>query len=80
MSRPDIANAVRSVARHSQYPTARHWKGVLRITEHLIGTKHVDLTFERASGLILSAFTDGGHAEKADHRRSMSGLRLLSET
>ena len=31
MTRPDISNAVRAVARHSHNPTDRHWKTVLKI-------------------------------------------------
>ena len=50
MSRPDIANAVRAVARHSHDPTARHWKAVLLIIEYLVGTKDLGLTFERDRG------------------------------
>ena len=39
MSRPDIANAVRAVARHSHNPAGRHWKEVLMVVENLLGTK-----------------------------------------
>ena len=31
MTRPDISNAVRAVARHSHNPTDRRWKAVLKI-------------------------------------------------
>ena len=76
MSRPDIANAVRAVARHSHDPTARHWKTVLMITEYLVGTKDLGLTFERGSGFNLSVFADANYAEKADDRRSVSGVAV----
>ena len=76
MSRPDIANAMRAVARHSHDPTARHWKTVLMITEYLVGTKDLGLTFERGSGLNLSVFADANYAEKADDRRSVSGVAV----
>ena len=76
MSRPDIANAVRAVTRHSHDPTARHWKAVLMIIEYLVGTKNLGLTFERGSGLNLSAFADANYAEKADDRRSVSGVAV----
>ena len=69
MSRPDIANAVRVVARHSHNQTAWHWKAVLMIIEYLLGTKDLDLMFERGSGLNLPVFTDANYAEKADDRR-----------
>ena len=35
MTRPDIANAVRAVARHSDNPTERHWKAVIKIMAYL---------------------------------------------
>ena len=31
MTRPDISNAVRVVARHSHYPTDRNWREFLKI-------------------------------------------------
>lgn len=73
MSRPTIANAV---ARHSHDPTARHWKAVLMIIEYLMGTKDLGLTFERGSGLNLSALTDTNHAENTDNRSSLSGVAV----
>ena len=51
MTRPDISNAVRAVARHSHNPTERHWKAVLKIMEYLHGTRFLGLTFVRGSGL-----------------------------
>ncbi|CAN0489253.1 unnamed protein product, partial [Laminaria digitata] len=76
MSTPDIANAVRAVARHSHNSTARHRKAVIMIIEYLLGTKNVGLTFERGSGLNLSVFTDANYAEKADDRRSVTGVAV----
>ena len=31
VTRPDMGNAVRAVARQSHNPTARHWKAVIQI-------------------------------------------------
>ncbi|CAN0002635.1 unnamed protein product [Hapterophycus canaliculatus] len=58
MTRPDIANAVRAVARHSHNPTERHWKAVLKIVQSLLGNKHLGLTVERGSGLNMTSWTD----------------------
>ena len=77
MSRLDIANAVRAVARHSINPTERHWKAVLQIIRYLLGTKDLGITFERRSGLDLSLFTDSDCAEKANDRRSVSGIAVV---
>ena len=39
MTRPDISNAVRAVARHSHNATDRHSKAVLKIMAYLHGTR-----------------------------------------
>ena len=46
------------------------------IIEYLVGTKDLGLTFERGSGLNLSVFADANYAEKADDRRSVSGVAV----
>ena len=76
MSRPDITNAVRAVSRHSNSSAERHWKAVLQIVRCLLGTKDLSLTFEWGSGLDISVFADANYAEKADDRRSMSGVAV----
>ena len=68
MSRFDTANAARAAARHLNNLTERHWKAVLMIIEHLLGTKDLGLTIERGSGLNLSVLTNANYAEKADDR------------
>ena len=72
MTRADISNAVRAVARHSHNPTERHWKAVLKIMD-LHGTRFLGLTFLRGSGLDLNAYSDADYADKANDRRSVSG-------
>ena len=74
MSRPDITSTVRAVSRHSNNPAERHWKAVLQIIRYLLGTKDLSLTFEWGSGLEISVFADANYAEKADERRSVSGV------
>ena len=76
MSRPDISNAIRIVSRHSNSPAERHWKAVLLIIRYLLGTKGLSLTFEWGSGLDISVFTDANYADKADDRRSVSGVAV----
>ena len=68
MTRPDISNAVRAVARHSHNPTDRHWKAVLKIMAYLHGTRGMGLTFVRGSGLDLTAFSYTDYADKSDDR------------
>ena len=76
MSRPDITNALRAVSRHSNSPAERHWKAVLQIIRYLLGTKDLSLPFEWGSGLEISVFADVNCAEKADDRRSVSGVAV----
>ena len=49
MTRPDISNAVRAVARYSHNPTGRHWKAVMKIMAYLHGTRGLGLTFVRGA-------------------------------
>ena len=72
MTRPDISNAVRAVARHSHNPTDRHWKAVLKVMTYLHGTRGMGLTFVRCSGLDLTVYSDD-YADKSNDRRSVSG-------
>ena len=77
MTRLDITNTVRAVARHSINPTERHWKAVLQIIRYLLGAKDLGITFERRSGLDLSLLTDSDYAEKANDKRSVSGIAVV---
>ena len=73
ITRPDMSNAVRAVARHSHNPTGRHWKPVLKIMAYLHGTRGMGLTFVRGSGLDLTTYSDADYADKSNDRRSVSG-------
>ena len=73
MTRPDISNAVRAVARHSHNPTDRHWKAVRKTMAYLHGTRGMGLNFVRGSGLDLTAYSDADYAAKSNDRRSVSG-------
>ena len=44
---PDIANAVRAVARYCTAPRAIHWEAVLGILEYINGTSEYGITFQR---------------------------------
>ena len=75
-SKPEIYNATRVVAHHVDDPSERHWQAVLQIIKYALGTKDQSLTLERGPNLDLSVYTDASYAEKADDRRSVSGLAL----
>ena len=44
-TRPDISNAVRSVARYCSTPKAIHWKAALGILAYINGISHFGITF-----------------------------------
>ena len=45
MTRPDITNAVRAVARYAHTPTERLWRAIMKILSYLNGTKGVGITY-----------------------------------
>ena len=46
-TRPDISNAVRSVARYCSTPKAIHWKAALGILTYINGTFGFGITYQR---------------------------------
>ena len=76
MTRPDISNAVRAVARHSHDPTDRHRKAVLKIMGYLHGTSDVGLAFLMGSGLDLAVYSGADYADKSNDRRSVLGTGI----
>ena len=50
---------------------------MLQIIRYLLGTKDLSLTFEWGSGLEISVFADANYAEKANDRRSVSGVAVI---
>ena len=79
LTRPDIANAVRAVARYCTAPGAIHWKAALGILEYINGTSEYGITFQRGSlsGISLEVFADADYASKATDRRSVSGGLIM---
>ena len=77
MTRPDITNAVRAVARQAHDPAERHWRAVCKIISYLNGTKKLGLVFSEGGGLKLSVYVDADYADKANDRRSVSGVAVM---
>ena len=73
MTRPDIADAVRAVARFSNDPGPKHWKAIRKILSYIAGPRDLGLTFRKGTGGNLSAYADSSYAGKADDRKSVSG-------
>ena len=77
MTRPDIASAVRAVARHAQTPAARHWKVVRKMIACLKATKNLGVVFRRGGDLKLSLFADVDYANRCNDRRLVSGVAVV---
>ena len=76
-TRPDIANAVRAVARYTNSPREIHRKTAVGIFEYVFFTSDFGITFQRGSGLELVAYADADYASKATDRRSVSGGAIM---
>ena len=76
MTRPDITNAVRAVARYAHEPTERIWQAITKILSYLNGTKSLGITYVRSSGLSLNVHVDADYANKKNDRRSVSGIAV----
>ena len=76
-TRPDIANAVRAVARYTNSPRAIHWKTAVDILEYFFFTSDFGITFQRGNGLELVAYADTDYASNATDRRSVSGGAVM---
>ena len=71
LSRPDIVNAVRAVARCCSAPKMVHWKAALGILGYAVRTSSLGITFRRGTveGFHLVSFADAEYASKATDRR-----------
>ena len=77
MARPDIASAVREVARHAYDPAARHWKAIREIVAYLKATKDLGVVFRRGGDLKQSLFAYEDYAYRCNDRRSVSGVEVM---
>ena len=77
MARPDIANAVRAVARQAHKPAERHWRAVRKIIAYLSKTKDLGLVFVKGGDRKLSVYVDADYANKDTDRRSVSGVAVM---
>ncbi|CAM9414988.1 unnamed protein product, partial [Ascophyllum nodosum] len=78
MTRPDIACAVRAVARFCENAGPAHKKAVMKILQYLLHTKEWGITYGRQScGLCMEAYTDSDFGACLDTRRSVSGAVLM---
>ncbi|CAM9159220.1 unnamed protein product, partial [Sphacelaria rigidula] len=72
VTRADIANAARALARQCYDSCKRHWQGVLKVLAYLNRTRNYALTF--TSGEM---YCDADYAKKETDRRSVSGIAVM---
>ena len=77
MTRPDVANMVRAVARQAYDPADRHWRAVRKLIAYLNKTKDLELVFVKGGNLKLSVYVDADYASKGNDRRSVSGVSVM---
>ena len=78
MTRPDIACAVRAVARSCKNSGPAHKKAVMKIFQYLIRTKEWEITYGgQGCGLCMEAYTDSDFGACLDTKRSVSGVVLM---
>ena len=73
MSRRDIVNAVRAVARYCSAPKMVHWKAAFGILGYAVRTSSFGITFKRGpvEGFHLISFADADYASRSTDRRSV---------
>ena len=74
-TRPDILNAVRTVARYSHAPKFVHWQAALHVLMYVRFTSCYGITFQRgtARGVGFEVYVDSDYASRATDRKSVSG-------
>ena len=78
MARPDIACAVRAVARFCENPGPAHKKPAIKVLQYLLHTKECGITYGgQGCGLFMEAYTDLDFGACLDTRRSVSGAVLM---
>ena len=76
MTRPDITNGVRAVARYAHEPTERLWQAIMKILSYLNETRSLDITYVWGSGLSLNVYADADYENKENDRSSVSGIAV----
>ena len=74
-TRPDISNALQTLARYCTAPRAIHWKVALGILEYINKTCEYGITFQRRtlSSISVEVFADADYASNATDRWSVPG-------
>ena len=80
LTRPDISNAVRAVARYRTAPKAINWKVSFHTLEYIKEAKECGITHQGGTlaSISLGALADADYAFKPTDRRSVSGEAIAS--
>lgn len=75
LTRPDLTNAVRAVARYCSAPKLIHWKAALSILGYAFRTSSLGISFQNGTvaGINMLVWADADYASRATDRRSVSG-------
>ena len=76
MTRPDINNAARAVARYAHEPAEVLRKAITKVLSYLNGTKSLVITYVRGSGLSIDVYADADYADKDNSRCSVFGVTV----
>ena len=52
------------------------WQAIMKILSYLNGTKSLDITYGRGSGLSLNVYADADYANQNNDRRSVSAIAV----
>ena len=72
-SRPDIANAVGTVARFQADPREYHYAAIKRIFRYLKGTLDYGIQYDKGNDFTLCTYTNANWVGDKDDRKSTSG-------
>jgi hypothetical protein len=76
-TRPNIAFAVKCLARHSVAPTMRHWNSIKNILRYLVGKIDLGLYFQKNQDSKLIGYADTGYLSDLLNARSQTGYVFL---
>ena len=79
VTRLDVANAVRVLARYMANPGEKHWMAAKRCLRYLAGTPELGITYRRGDASIpqLSGYSDATWAGDLDNARSTTGVAFM---
>jgi hypothetical protein len=81
-TRPDIAYAVRTLAKYASCYTKEHWTLAMRVLKYLIGTQDHGLVYNIAEArdykaLTIEAWCDSDYANDKGDRKSITGYAVM---